>query len=170
MNEDVFRSLHTSIRDAVLTLDLPTERVQLKGEAYFQDGDISHHLDLHANNHLTAALERCSLPVLSEEALKDQWDEWVPEGLYFLIDPIDGTYNLWRGLPFVATSVALMDGAEPVLGVIRSLTTGDLYEGGILLPAQKNGDVISVSNVDIPQQSTLATGIPVGTNGALEAQ
>ncbi len=43
------------------------------------------------------------------------------------IDPIDGTGNLVHGLPLWAVSIGLIDGGEPVLGVIAVPPLGELY-------------------------------------------
>src|SRR6185312_11016416 len=45
------------------------------------------------------------------------------------IDPIDGTGNLVHGLPLWAISIGLIDGGEPVLGVIAVPPLGELYWG-----------------------------------------
>jgi len=42
------------------------------------------------------------------------------EGWYWLVDPQDGTSDFLKGIPGSAISVALMRGAEPVLGVVHS--------------------------------------------------
>jgi myo-inositol-1(or 4)-monophosphatase len=43
------------------------------------------------------------------------------------IDPIDGTGNLVHGLPLWAISIGLINGAEPVLGVIAVPPLGELF-------------------------------------------
>lgn len=43
------------------------------------------------------------------------------------IDPIDGTGNLVHGLPMWAISIGLIDGGEPVLGVIAVPPLNELY-------------------------------------------
>jgi myo-inositol-1(or 4)-monophosphatase len=43
------------------------------------------------------------------------------------IDPIDGTGNLVHGLPLWAISIGLLDGGEPVVGVIAVPPLGELF-------------------------------------------
>jgi myo-inositol-1(or 4)-monophosphatase len=42
----------------------------------------------------------------------------------WVVDPLDGTRNFTRGFPLHATSIALMDGDRPVVGVVREHFTG----------------------------------------------
>jgi histidinol-phosphatase len=42
----------------------------------------------------------------------------------WVLDPIDGTKNFVRGVPVWATLIALMDGAEPVVGVVSAPALG----------------------------------------------
>lgn len=50
-----------------------------------------------------------------------------PEGLVWVLDPIDGTVNFTRGLPLCAISLALARGDQPVLGVIDLPFLGTRY-------------------------------------------
>lgn len=52
--------------------------------------------------------------IMSEESLNRQ----NITGPVWVVDPLDGTNNFARSLPFFAVSVGLMDGNEPLLGVI----------------------------------------------------
>lgn len=52
--------------------------------------------------------------IMSEESLNKQ----ELKGPVWVVDPLDGTNNFARSLPFFAVSVGLMDGNEPLLGVI----------------------------------------------------
>jgi histidinol-phosphatase len=45
-------------------------------------------------------------------------------GRSWVIDPIDGTKNFLRGVPVWATLVALLDGDEPVVGVVSAPALG----------------------------------------------
>ncbi|MFZ8833780.1 MAG: inositol monophosphatase family protein, partial [Candidatus Caldipriscus sp.] len=41
------------------------------------------------------------------------------EGLVWMVDPLDGTKNFFRGLDVFAVSIALLDGKKPIFGVIH---------------------------------------------------
>jgi histidinol-phosphatase len=43
-----------------------------------------------------------------------------PSQRQWVIDPIDGTKNFVRGVPIWATLIALMDGSEPVVGMVSA--------------------------------------------------
>jgi myo-inositol-1(or 4)-monophosphatase len=50
----------------------------------------------------------------------------APGAPWWLIDPLCGTVNFAQGLPFFNVNIALMDGTEPVLGVLAEPLTGDV--------------------------------------------
>lgn len=60
-------------------------------------------------------------------------------GNRWLIDPIDGSLNLMRGLPFYTISVALERKGEIMCGVIFNPTTGNLYLAEKGKGAYRNG-------------------------------
>lgn len=79
----------------------------------------------------------------------------VPEsGDAWVVDPIDGTANYSRGLHFWGTSVAAVNGAEPV-GVATYLpTVGDIYTAG---PESvlRNEESMTVSDRTDPETFTV---------------
>lgn len=147
---------------AVRAVEHPPFRKQ-PNSVQFAGNDISHPLDVEVNVFLHRQLKQTGLPILSEENLKNIDADEPPAGHYWVIDPIDGTYNLWRGLDFVGTSVALMLGSDPVFGVVKNLLTGDVYHGGSDRPSSKNEQLISISTTSNLNQAVLATGFPVHT-------
>jgi myo-inositol-1(or 4)-monophosphatase len=50
-------------------------------------------------------------------------------GLMWVLDPLDGTVNFIHGLPLCGISLGLLEGAEPVLGVIELPFLGMQYTG-----------------------------------------
>ena len=65
------------------------------------------------------------------------------------IDPIDGTGNLVHALPLWAISIGLLDGGEPVLGVIAIPPLGELFwavRGG---GAWRDGQRLDVHDADV---------------------
>lgn len=73
--------------------------------------------------------ERTGLPVIGEElggdpSLLDR-DE-----LFWVVDPLDGTYNYLRDIPICCVSIALMRGREALLGVIHDFYRDETYSGG----------------------------------------
>ncbi len=78
----------------------------------------------------------------------------------WVIDPLDGTTNFIHGLPPYAISIALLDGEEPIIGVIYEINLGECFyawKGG---PAYLNGKEIQVSKTMELNNSLIATGFP----------
>ena len=80
---------------------------------------------------------------LGEEfgAQGDQSRRWI-------IDPIDGTKNFVRGIPYWATLLALEEDGEVTLGVVHSPATGELYWARRGQGAWVDGVPLRVSLVD----------------------
>ena len=85
------------------------------------DGSLCTEADMAAQLALTKKLQAIlNVPVLGEEmSAKEQHEIWQAgnDGLW-CIDPIDGTSNFVRGLPYFAVSVALLREGRSVLGVV----------------------------------------------------
>ncbi|MDA8081059.1 MAG: inositol monophosphatase [Actinomycetota bacterium] len=76
-----------------------------------------------------------------------------------VIDPVDGSTNASKGIPFYAVSLcAIVDGA-PLVGFVRNLASGDTYLGEVGKGSTKNGNFISASNVTEISKSV------IGLNG-----
>lgn len=54
-----------------------------------------------------------------------------PGSRQWVIDPIDGTKNFIRGVPIWATLIALMDGDQPVVGLVSAPALGRRWWGAI---------------------------------------
>ncbi len=65
-----------------------------------------------------------SFTLISEESGVEAFGV-APTQCYVTVDPIDGTNNLVRGLPFYATSIAVS--TEPVLSSVHAGMVADLY-------------------------------------------
>ncbi|MEE8580688.1 MAG: inositol monophosphatase family protein [Myxococcota bacterium] len=57
--------------------------------------------------------------------------EHCETGPRWVIDPIDGTIAYSRGLPLFATLIALLDGDDPVVGLIDLPTLDERYHGSL---------------------------------------
>ena len=71
----------------------------------------------------------------------------------WLIDPIDGTTNFYRGLPLFAVSVALVKNRKPVLGVIYNPVTKELFVAEKGKGAFLGGERLHVSKIGDPRQA-----------------
>ena len=115
------------------------------------------HVDHTAEDRIVEALERF-LPgagFIAEEGSGEKGD-----GLNWVIDPLDGTTNFVHGVPCYCISIALLDGTEPLLGVVHEVTRNEQFiawKGG---GAWLNGQPIRVSQRRELVESLLATGFP----------
>lgn len=109
---------------------------------------------------LSLLQSRSGFPVLSEEA----GGEFDPRSdrSFWIVDPLDGTVNLSRGIPLCSVSVALWRGMQPVLGVVYDFFREEMFSGLVGSGATCNGQPISVSQTKVAGQGVICTGFPVG--------
>ncbi len=120
--------------------------------------DIKLVADTAAEALILARLDRdTGLPVLAEES----GAHGTLTGRYWVVDPLDGSANYNRQIPVCAVSIALMEGARPVLGVIHDFNHDETYTGGSGLPARCNDEEIRVSDIGDTTRGVLVTGLPV---------
>lgn len=100
------------------------------------------------------------LPVLSEEC-GDRGGPVGPGVPRWFVDPIDGSLNFNRGLPFCCISIGLWEGDAPILGVVHDFNRGEVFAGAVGQGATLDGEPISVSRVASRAQAVLCTGFPV---------
>jgi fructose-1,6-bisphosphatase/inositol monophosphatase family enzyme len=113
-------------------------------------------LDLAADEAALAVLRRAGLGVLSEESGFTPGDD---PGVYVVVDPIDGSTNASRGVPWFATSLCLVDADGPAAALVANQASGVRYwatRGG---GAWCDGQRLHASGCDL-----LHTAI-VGING-----
>jgi len=83
-------------------------------------------IDLAAENAITSTLEKhgVSFTLISEESgIREHGKN--PHETYVTTDPIDGTTNLTRGIPFYATSIAVS--TKPDLNTVHTALVTDLF-------------------------------------------
>lgn len=92
-----------------------------------------------------------------------------PNGLNWVIDPLDGTTNYLHGVPVWCTSVALIQGNELLLGVICDPNYGETFSAYKGSGARLNGAPIRCSAAQSLSDSLLGTGFPYDDFGRQEA-
>jgi myo-inositol-1(or 4)-monophosphatase len=70
---------------------------------------------------------------------------------YWLCDPIDGTLQFIRGIPFCTTMLALVENDKPVIGIIYNFVSKELFTAIEGKGAYLNGQPITVSNRPVPE-------------------
>lgn len=151
MNPDRLPLLH-EVADAVAAA---FAMVRDFGPSGLREGQYS--LDVVANDAALPLLRAAGLGVLSEES------EFEPgsSGDVVVIDPIDGSTNAARGLPWFATAMCVVDADGPSAALVVNQASGDRFwatRGG---GAFRNGTPISPSGcTDIGESIVGLNGIP----------
>lgn len=76
----------------------------------------------------------------------------------WVIDPIDGTANFVRGIPFWCVSVGLLKGDEPVAGFIVNPVVGEFYAAAKGHGATLNGKPIRASDTADIKEARVGLG------------
>jgi fructose-1,6-bisphosphatase/inositol monophosphatase family enzyme len=83
-----------------------------------------YNIDLVADSVAVEVLEAAGLGVLSEESGLHR----AERELLAVLDPVDGSTNASRGLPWWATSVCVLDAEGPVAAVVVNQVTGTCWD------------------------------------------
>ncbi len=88
---------------------------------------------------------------------EEEHSNFKPLGIYWAIDPLDGTNNYAHGYPVFCTSIALMKGKKPLLGVVYDPLRDELFfsDGD---RSFLNGKTITVSRSSKLSQALVCTG------------
>ena len=78
----------------------------------------------------------------------------------WVVDPIDGSMNFLRGYPQYAVSIALLEGARPVVACIVDPVRGEAFTAALGLGATCNGQTLRVAPTAELAQSVAATVFP----------
>ena len=94
-----------------------------RGRGYSGLRETQYHLDIAADEVAVRVLTGAGYRVVSEESGVTGNGE-----LTVVVDPIDGSTNCDRGVPFFATSLAVLRGNELVAGLVMNQATGTFFE------------------------------------------
>lgn len=116
-----------------------------------------YHSDLAADRAAIEVLDRAGFGVLSEESgLRNHEADIV-----VVLDPVDGSSNASRGIPWFATSLCAVDAEGPVAAVVVNLATLDRFEATRGGGARRNGEPIRPSARTVLAESIVAlSGYP----------
>ncbi len=123
-------------------------------------GDRTLAADSEAENEILASLSEVKgLRVVTEEAgeMGAQDSEFTA-----VVDPVDGSSNLARGIPFYCTAVAILEGegiANARAAAVRNLVSGDVYLAVRGKGATKNGARISTSAITRVREAVAAVDL-----------
>jgi myo-inositol-1(or 4)-monophosphatase len=140
--------------DAVRAVRAALDELDDWGPAGTRPGQ--YRLDLAADAAALPILHGAGLAVLSEESGVTGDPS---ASLLAVIDPVDGSTNAHRGIPFYATSICVLDAEGPLLGTVVNQATGVRFEAVRGGGARRDGQVIGPSGC-----TTLSAAI-VGISG-----
>ena len=127
-----------------------------KKEIYKEEGrDIKLIIDQDTEKLIRASLLGTNIPILGEEYGGD-----IADGKYWVIDPIDGTANYFRGLDECCVSIALMENDEALIGIIYNFNNDQMYTAIKDQGAFLNNTKISVSDIASKDKASITTGFP----------
>lgn len=121
--------------------------------------------DKRSHEAIAAELDNTDVPVLSEEGNKIEYSERGNWTWLWVVDPLDGTKEFIKRNGEFTVNIALVNGQDPVAGVIYVPVTGTLYvgivgQGAYMTEASPEDtitwDSLSNSGTQIPQKSERA--------------
>ncbi|MGA8296648.1 MAG: inositol monophosphatase family protein [Acidimicrobiales bacterium] len=135
-----------AIKEAIAGVDDWTEPGEIDGQ---------YRIDLAADNAALEVLLAAGLGVLSEESGITEGDR----DLLAVIDPVDGSTNASRGIPWYATSICVADAEGLLCALVVNLADGTRYEAARGEGATRNGRVIR------PRETTSLSDAIVAVSG-----
>ena len=128
---------------------MPTRKEREPRIGYGQGGDATTAVDDAAERAVlsvleTLAAEGVSFTVLSEEVGEQVYGD-APEGLLIIVDPIDGSNNAKRTVPFFSLSIAVADGGtmnDVFFGFVHDFGTGEEFTARRGAGARLNGQLL----------------------------
>lgn len=114
--------------------------------------------DLVADPAVLEPLLTAGFGVLSEESGLHEADR----ELLAVVDPVDGSTNASRGLPWYATSICVLDAVGPLVALVVNQATGARYEAVRGQGARRDGRAIRPSRATELRRSIIGlSGYPV---------
>ncbi|MFX1574740.1 MAG: inositol monophosphatase family protein [Promethearchaeota archaeon] len=132
-------------------------------------GDISMNIDIIAENVIIKSLEEANINILliseekGEEFIGDKSKALKNQNV-LIVDPIDGSNNAVRGIPYCSASLAYAVGKKVndiKKAVVINLITKDIYWSEKGKGAYLNDEKIKVSNLDITQNCFFELNLPM---------
>ena len=95
-------------------------------------------------------------------SLGEEFGGGTSNSIRWVIDPLDGTANYFRGLDQCCVSIALMNGSDALIGIIHNFNTNEIYSAVKGHGAFLNDTKISVSRIASRNKASLTTGFCFG--------
>jgi len=133
-------------------------------------GDPMKPVDLAAENAIVKTIRQydVSFTLISEESGVQEYGK-TPKECYVTVDPIDGTTNFVRGLPFFASSIAVS--SAPVLSAVYAGIVADLVHNTAYTAIKGKGAFCNTKRISSSTMSSLddaVIGLDLNTNNVGE--
>lgn len=114
-------------------------------------------LDLVADAPVTRSLVEDGFGVLSEESGLHHPEREI----VVVVDPVDGSTNASRRIPYYATSLCAVDADGPLAALVVNLATGERFDAIRGGGARRDGEAIHASNTTaLPDALVAVNGLP----------
>lgn len=108
---------------------------------------------------ISSLMQGSKLAIVSEELNSEiQIKSGEP---FWVVDPIDGSFNVKKGIPLSCISIGLWGDDGPILGVVYDFNRKHLYSGLVGHGAFLNDEPIKVACVEDVSSAVIGTGFPV---------
>lgn len=122
--------------------------------------DVKLQADLESERKIREYLNANSpFPIIGEEEGGDS-SLWHSDQYYWVVDPLDGTYNYLRECPQCCVSIGLMKGQKAQVGVVNDFNRNEIFTGGRNLDFQVNGITHTPNWATSVEKACLTTGFP----------
>lgn len=150
-------------RAALKAGEILSASFESKTEALISNSrDIKTQADLDSHHAIKSILAETGIPVLSEESEDRNADP--TKDPCWIIDPLDGTVNFFRGSHLCCTSIGYWSGGVPVFGIVYDFLAEELCSGGPGFPTTCNDHAVVVSGITKSNEAIIATGFPNSRN------
>ncbi len=110
--------------------------------------------------------DTAGISIMAEESAGD--NPKPPEGMAWIIDPLDGTTNFAHGFPFFAVSIALLKDGVPLVGVVYCPMQDELFAACRNSGVWLNGEPIRTTETRFLVESLVGTGFPYDIHNKLD--
>ena len=148
---DLFVSAAAAQRDAVGGLRGAARRARTARPGQYE-------LDLVADRAVLEVLHRAPVAVVSEESGRSG----APDApITVVVDPVDGSTNCSRHIPYWGISLAALDHDGILCGLVENTTTGEQFRGGRGAGAQLDGATLhTAATVRLDDAVVAVSGLP----------
>ena len=141
-------------------------KIQTKKVLVEQGRDIKIELDRECENLIRDELKSTQIEIYGEEF----GGEISQDVIRWIVDPIDGTANYFRGIDQCCISIALMEGMKSKIGVIYNFNTNEIFYASSGNGAFLNEKEIQVSDISDVSKASLFTGFPASESIESQSQ